>query len=219
MEYTKKDLCKKFGISQNTVSSTLAICGLNTRKQKYSQEEIDKFTVARQMLDEGQTQKEVEEHFGIQKSPASEVDQPIFEQDEVWQEELEEVEEEIEEVEQSIDTSEFVTQNKEALANKITQILGETVVETAEAKAKEIAGLVPALVLSALNNELDSQLVIETIRTAKKKKQKQEDVPAFLLSKMQVREVKPQQPQQQTLNGKEQKQLPPGLPQNSAEES
>lgn len=193
--YTKKDLQAEHEISDVTVISTMQACGLNTKKKKYTQEEVDRFQLARDLFNEGKTQKEVEEYFAS-------LEQQAFE------EETEEQEQE-----QEFDTSEFIAQHREALGNTINQSLGNTVVDIAEEKARDIAQLVPALVLSALNKELNSEEILEKIRS--KKKKKEGGIPDFLLSKMQAIEIKTQP---QRLNGKEQKQLPQASQEPSIEE-
>jgi hypothetical protein len=200
--HTKKDLEAQFNISDVTVTSTMQACGLNTRKKKYTQEEVDKFQQARELFAEGMTHREVEQYFGIQQE---ETEQPFAE--------LEESTPNYEPT-QEFDTSEYITQHRELLGNTITQTLGSTVVEIAEEKAKEVAQLMPALVLSALNQELNKEEILEQIRTSKKKKEG--GVPAFLLRKIQIKEVKTEPAK---LNGQAQKQLPQASPENSVEES
>ena len=73
----KKDLEKKFGISDNTVYKTLKACGLDTSREEYSDEEIEnQFFVARQMLDSGKRYKDVEAYFGLNDSGGSEDNEP-----------------------------------------------------------------------------------------------------------------------------------------------
>lgn len=199
--YTKKDLEAQFQISDNTVISTMQACGLSTRKKKYTSEEVEKFQQARELFTEGMTHKEVEQYFGIDHEPAEqslekEQDQPC----DAGQE-------------QDFDTSEYIIQHRELLGNTITQTLGSTVVEVAQEEAKKIAKLVPVLALSALNQELNSEEILEKIRN--KRAKKEGDIPAFLLSKMKVQEAKIEP---HKLNGKQQKQLPQALQDNSVEE-
>ena len=55
--------------SKNTLRDTLKACGLETKKEKYTAEEIwNQFIPARQMLEAGATYQEVAEHFGLKDS-------------------------------------------------------------------------------------------------------------------------------------------------------
>jgi hypothetical protein len=50
---SKKELEKRYDISFNTVRKTLEVCGLDTSRAEYTEEEInDMFDVARRMLTE-----------------------------------------------------------------------------------------------------------------------------------------------------------------------
>jgi hypothetical protein len=191
--YTKKDLEVRFNISDVTVISTMQACGINTKKKKHSQAELDRFQLARKLADEGKTYKEIEEYFAIQEEQVLE-------------------EEEVEEPE--FDASELINNQKEALASTISQTLGHTVSDIAEESAKKIAELVPALALAALNQELNSEEFIQKIRSNKQRTES--SIPAFLLQKIHITQIK-HEPQK--LNGKEQKQLPQSSPENSSTES
>ena len=63
---SKKELQEKYDISLNTVRKTLEVCGLDTSRAEYTEEEInDMFDVARRMLiEEKKSYPEIAEHFG-----------------------------------------------------------------------------------------------------------------------------------------------------------
>lgn len=65
--YSKKDLERQFSISANTVTETLAACGLSTSKRQYTDEEIqERFIPARKMLESKQyTYEDVKGHFAM----------------------------------------------------------------------------------------------------------------------------------------------------------
>jgi uncharacterized membrane-anchored protein YhcB (DUF1043 family) len=65
--YTKKQLMEEFGISaQNTLRETMKACGLPTSKQNYTEEERQKFGIARKMIDQdGKSYADVAEHFKV----------------------------------------------------------------------------------------------------------------------------------------------------------
>lgn len=67
--YTKKQIAEKFGkngafLTTNTVRETLKACGLSTTAQTYTDEEVQRFAIARRMIDEEKkTYTEVAAHF------------------------------------------------------------------------------------------------------------------------------------------------------------
>lgn len=74
---TKKDLQRRFKIGHNTVYRTLQACPLGTKKQNYTEAEIQQyFAPARQMLTAGKTYKEVEQYFALNQSPPVQLSEP-----------------------------------------------------------------------------------------------------------------------------------------------
>lgn len=62
--FTKKELSQITGLSDNTVYETLKAAGLDTKAISYTLVELlERFVPARQMLDEGKTYEDVDNHF------------------------------------------------------------------------------------------------------------------------------------------------------------
>lgn len=64
--YSKQDLALRHEIVLTTVRSTLVACGLDTRNERYTEEEANKFAQARQMISDGANYAQVADHFGVQ---------------------------------------------------------------------------------------------------------------------------------------------------------
>ena len=61
--------------SKNTLRDSLKACGLETKQERYTAEEIwEQFIPARQMVEAGSTYKDVAEHFGLKDSEGEEVE-------------------------------------------------------------------------------------------------------------------------------------------------
>jgi hypothetical protein len=206
MEYTKKDLQTKFKLSPNTVYTTLQVCGLGTSKQKYTQEEIDTyFLPARKMLDEGQTQKQVQEYFN---SPfEQEFVQGLVQDQEQDQEEF--------------DTDEFASNQATGTANTLSILAAQNLAQMVEQSVSEVMPFLPALITQAINQQLNSSEIIEAFKTINtENKKKRSGGAAFLLHKMQKAQAV-QVPQKSLMQGEgeqEQKQLPQALPENSQDD-
>jgi hypothetical protein len=190
-ELTKKEIAEKFGVHVNTVSAIMPLCGVNTRKGKHPQDEVERFALGCQMSKEGKSQNEIRDYF-------AQLDE---------QAEIEKLEE------QEFDTSEFAVNQAQEASDTFNRIAATTLSDLAEDSVEEMLEHVPELILYTINKKLNSQEVIEAIRTQRKKKGG--SGASFLLQKMQVGQVKPNQ---QKLQGQEQKQLPQASPQDSAEE-
>lgn len=66
---TKKNLAKQFNITGNTVTKTLKASGLDTSKETYTEEEVERFAVARKLLDTGNyNYKDIEQHFDVRSA-------------------------------------------------------------------------------------------------------------------------------------------------------
>ena len=116
----RSELAKKFNISANTVKSTLKACGLPVRDE-YTEDEVERFTKARSLFEEGKTRKEVAAHFGVT------VDEPVKKQD--------------------VPTTSHGTELLEALGKGGVEI-GTA---AAEVIANELVPLMPYLVAKAFN--------------------------------------------------------------------
>lgn len=191
-ELTKKEIAEKFGVHLNTVSSTLALIGVNTKKGKHPQGEVDNFALANQMSKEGKSQNEIRDYF-------AQLDEQVL----------------IQELhEQEFDADEFAVNQAQEASDTFNRIAATTLSDLAEDSVDEMLPHLSELMLYAINKKVNSQEVIDAIR-AQKKKSKGASGASFLLQKMQVKTM---MPNQQKLNGKEQKQLPQASPENSAEE-
>jgi hypothetical protein len=62
--YSKKVLASEFNISANTVTNTLKACGLDHKRDDFSEEEKAMFAQARELFAQGLSFKEVAKHFG-----------------------------------------------------------------------------------------------------------------------------------------------------------
>jgi hypothetical protein len=62
--YSKKTLASEFKISANTVTSTLKVCGLDHKRDDFSEEEKAVFAEARALFAQGLSYKDVATHFG-----------------------------------------------------------------------------------------------------------------------------------------------------------
>jgi len=73
MLYTKKDLAQAFQISPRTVTKTLQACCLSTRKTRYSEEELIRFTQARTMFKADVGSHEIKTFFSLRPVAVEEV--------------------------------------------------------------------------------------------------------------------------------------------------
>ena len=194
--YTKKDLETKFKLSDTTVYKTLQLCGLNTSKQKYSSEEIDNyFAPARAMLDEGKTQKQVKDHFDLKGG--------------------QEFREEYADCEEGFEPEEYASNQTIDATDTISNVVAETVSQMVEQSVKDIAPFIPALVIQTINSELSAEEVMAAFEAMRSDiKKRKGSGAAFLLRKMQIAQAK-QKPLM--TGGKEHRQLPQSLPQNSTD--
>ncbi len=155
--------------SRNTLRDTLKSCGLETKKERYTAEEIwQNFIPARQMLEGGQTYKEVAEHFGFIHCGGEEVDSTPTEGAEV---------------------------NGDAgLIDGLGVGVAEGVVRSVEESVEQILPFVPQLVVHTLKQKLNSQEMRTAISEEMNKQLEREreknsgSGTAFLLQKMRGKE-------------------------------
>ena len=196
---TKKDLESKFNLSANTVYKTLQCCSLDTSSKQYSDEEINEyFVAARKMLDAGKTYSDVEEYFGTKSSSGAR---------EVRQDE-------------EFNAEGFAANQATDATDAVGIAVAETMADMVESSVKQVAPYVPALVMSAINQELNSgeiRQAFDHMRSQIKSKGNgngSSSGAAFLLQKMRGRQENPQ------LTGtQEYKQLPEASQEVSTESS
>lgn len=146
---TKKDLEQQFEISDNTVYKTLKACGLDTGKEKYTEEEIENyFKVARQMLDAGKRYKDVEQYFGLADAEPEEANQQPNQQDRT---------------------------NQGTAADAVGMATAEMAVDMVQDAVKQITPHIPQLVAHTLAQEMQSpemRSAFEDMRSVMKQKKK-----------------------------------------------
>lgn len=144
---TKKDLEQQFEISDNTVYKTLKACGLDTGKEKYTEEEIENyFKVARQMLDAGKRYKDVEQYFGLADAEPEEANQQPNQQDRT---------------------------NQGTAADAVGMATAEMAVDMVQDAVKQITPHIPQLVAHTLAQEMQSpemRSAFEDMRSVMKQK-------------------------------------------------
>ncbi len=196
--FTKKDLEEKYNVSDNTVYKTLQVCGLDTRKQEYSQEEIDEFFApARKMLDSGKKYKEVKEYFHLKRGSGQAGD--------------------VETEEEEFDSEGFAANQATDANDMMNFTVAQAVGEMVEGSIKEIAPLIPALVANSIGRELgpegEIRAAFDKMRTQIKGNGNGKGSGAtFLLQKMKME-------RHQLKSAAELPQLPESLPKNSTESS
>lgn len=197
MEYSKKDLAKKFGMSANTVTSTLAICGFDTRLTTYRGELIEtRFALAHQMLNEGKTQKEVKDYIASL--------------------ELQEFTQEYEASEEEFDTNQFADSQARAIQNTISIEAAQMASDFIEQGVSDVIDYLPAMLMEAFNRQLNGEEVKASFQAMRSKNKKKSSGAAFLCQKMQKAQAV-QMPQKNLMQGtqQEQKHLPQASPENS----
>jgi len=167
---SKSQLQEVLGIgSRNTMRDTFKSCGLDTKKEKYTAEEIwNNFVPARQFIEGGKSYKDVAEHFGIKDSGGKE--------DKSTQSEPAESTTEV---------------NGDAgLTDNLGWGVAEGVVKSVEESVDQILPFVPQLVVHTLKQKLNSQSMRTAINEEMSKQLSSEreknsgSGTAFLLQKM-----------------------------------
>ncbi|NMG11119.1 hypothetical protein [Brasilonema sp. UFV-L1] len=193
--YSKADLQRNFELSDTTVYKTLKVCGLDTAKQEYTQEEIDNYFIpARQMLDAGKKYKQVKEYFAL-RSGGQAANQPLEEEFDT----------------QEFDASGFTSNQTIDASDMVSGVVAQTVADMVERSVKEITPFIPALVVQTINQQLNSGEVIEAFEQVRSQiRESKGSGAAFLLHRMQGNpRLMP--------GGQDMKQLPQALPENSPE--
>ena len=122
--------------SKNTLRDSLKACGLETKKERYTAEEIwNQFIPARQMVEAGSTYKQVAEHFGLKDSLGEEVEENLA-ADEQYQD--------------------------VGMTDGMDINVAEGMVASVEDSVERIASYVPKLVVNSIKQKLNS----EEMRTA-----------------------------------------------------
>lgn len=162
--YSKKALEEKFNVSDNTVYKTLQVCGLGTKKQEYSEEEIANFFVpARTMLDAGKTYKEVKEYFHMKLQGT--VAEP--------------------QEDEEFDAEGFAANQATDAGDAVSVAVAQTVADMVQDSVREVLPYVPALVVQTLNQELNSSEFKESFNRVRSQiKTNKGSGAAFLLQKM-----------------------------------
>lgn len=129
--YTKRDLELKFKISDNTVYRTMQVCGIDTSKHEYTDEEIEQFFIpARKLLDARKSYKEVKARMEMRRAGIEDED---FDQEEV------------------------VVEEAGDAAATVSLTVAQTVQEMVASSVKEVMPFVPALVAQSFSQELNSE--------------------------------------------------------------
>jgi uncharacterized protein YPO0396 len=151
--YTKKDFEKEFGISDNTVYTSLKACLLNTGKKKYSQAEHDRFALCRQMYEEGKSTDEIQEYF-------LEVDKQttMHQQQEQPQEQQQQ-----QAPKPKLDPSTSTTQKAQDTAKDFDSLVALTVHNFVERGVKKVAPHIPDMVIHSLSNHLDPEQIMQAL--------------------------------------------------------
>ena len=66
---TKKQLAREYGLTLLTVRRTLEVAGISTTKQRYSDLEVQRFQLARKLIDAGWQYKQVAQHLKANIEP------------------------------------------------------------------------------------------------------------------------------------------------------
>jgi glutamate synthase domain-containing protein 2 len=198
--YTKKDLQKEFDLSDNTVISNLKACRLNTAKQKYNQQEYERFTLCRKLFEEGKNAKEVEQYF-------IELDEQAAQ------------EQQSQEVQQAakpkLDPSAFASQQAADASNTISNVVAATLTSMVSKGVQDITPYIPAIVVGSINNHLNADQILEEIEQIYSNAEK-ENPDAGAVFFTQIIETQTSQ-QQQLLEGQKQPQLPQASPKSSTD--
>ena len=157
--------------SRNTMRDTFKSCGLPTKKEHYTADEIwNNFIPARQLVEGGKTYKEVAEHFGIKDSGG----------------EQESNKTDSEEAEAGAETN-----GDAGLTDNLGLGVAEGVVKSVEESVEQILPFVPQLVVHTLKQKLNSQEMRTAINeemskqlTSEREKNSRSSGTAFLLQKM-----------------------------------
>ncbi len=157
--------------SRNTMRDTFKSCGLPTKKENYTADEIwNNFIPARQFLEAGKTYKEVAEHFGIKDSGG---------------------EEEFLQTNSAEAEAEASVNGDAGLTDNLGLGVAEGVVKSVEESVEQILPFVPQLVVHTLKQKLNSRQMRTAINeemskqlTSEREKSSGSSGTAFLLQKM-----------------------------------
>ncbi len=155
--------------SRNTMRDTLKSCGLETKKERYTADEIwNNFIPARQFIEGGKSYKDVAEHFGIKDSGGKETKSTQSERAEASTE----------------------VNGDAGLTDNLGLGVAEGVVKSVEESVEQILPFVPQLVVHTLKQKLNSQEMRTAINEEMSKQLTSErnkssgSGTAFLLQKM-----------------------------------
>ena len=153
--------------SRNTMRDTLKSCGLETKKERYTADEIwNNFIPARQFIEGGKSYKDVAEHFGIKDSGGKETKSTQSER------------------------AEAEVNGDAGLTDNLGLGVAEGVVKSVEESVEQILPFVPQLVVHTLKQKLNSQEMRTAINEEMSKQLTSErnkssgSGTAFLLQKM-----------------------------------
>ncbi len=167
---TKSQLQEILGIgSRNTMRDTFKSCGLPTKKENYTADQIwNNFIPARQFIEAGKTYKEVAEHFGIKDSGGEE-----------------------ESNQTNSEEAGAETSGDAGLTDNLGLGVAEGVVKSVEESVEQILPFVPQLVVHTLKQKLNSQEMRTAINeemskqlNSEREKNSRSSGTAFLLQKM-----------------------------------
>lgn len=133
--YTKKDLEEKFDISDTTVYKTLQVCGLDTKRQEYTEQEIEElFKPVRKMINAGRTYKDIKDYFQM-KPGSTQVPGEA-------------------ETEEEFESEGFAANQAVDASDLISYTVATTLGGMVEESINEIAPLIPGVVASSIAKEL-----------------------------------------------------------------
>lgn len=156
--------------SRNTMRDTFKSCGLDTKKEKYTAEEIwQNFIPARQFIEGGKSYKDVAEHFGLKDSGGNQVKSTQAEGDEASTE----------------------VNGDAGLTDNLGLGVAEGVVKSVEESVDQILPFVPQLVVHTLKQKLNSPEMRTAINeemskqlSSERENNSRSSGTAFLLQKM-----------------------------------
>jgi hypothetical protein len=153
--------------SRNTIRDTLRACGLDSKKERYTSDEIwNNFIPAREMIEAGKRYGDVAEHFGIKDCGGASVDAS------------------------DADSDSFGHENGARLTDTVEIAVAESTYDVVQNSVKQVSQYVPKLVVHSLKEELNSQQMKEAIRSEMRSQLDSEKSDgngagaAFLLQKM-----------------------------------
>lgn len=147
--------------SRNTVRDTLRACGLDSKKERYTSDEIfNNFIPAREMIEAGKRYGEIAEHFGIKDCKGTQVE---------------------------ADEENEVNGDEVGLTDTVGVAVAESAYDVVQSSVKQVSAYVPQIVVHSLKQELNSQQMRQAIREEMRSQLNSEgggSGAAFLLQKM-----------------------------------